>query len=49
MMFTSGIKTKMGGSNAAGRHYGQFLVGSGIEILSVKKDVVRTLCSTLFA
>jgi hypothetical protein len=47
-VFISETKTKMGGNDAFGRHCGQFLVGRGIGILSVKKDVMCTLRSAPF-
>jgi hypothetical protein len=45
-VFTSGTKTKMGGNDAFGRHCGQFLVGRGIGVLPVKKDVMCKRRST---
>jgi hypothetical protein len=36
-MFASGTKTKMSGNDHFGRHCGQFSIGHGIGILSVKK------------
>jgi hypothetical protein len=46
---TSGTKTKMGGTDYFGRHCGQFLVGRGIEILTVEKGGVVTRRSASFA